>query len=315
MPRALVTGAAGFVGSHLVDRLLDDGFEVVGLDNLLTGRRENLAAAEARPGFRLIVGDVAEPLDEPGHLDWILHFASPASPVAQERYPVETMRANVDGTRRLLDLARRGGAAFFLGSTSEIYGDAEVHPQPEDYRGTVAAGGPRSVYQRAKREAEAQSATAAAAGVRVRVARIFNAYGPRMARDDGRVIPTLVDRALRDEPLVVHGDGSQTRSLQYIDDLIEGICRLMAVEHAGPVNLGSTDERTVLALAELIIELSASKSTVVVDPARPIGSQRRRADPRLSLELLDWQPVVPLRIGLERTIAAHRADLSASPVR
>jgi dTDP-glucose 4,6-dehydratase len=315
MPRALVTGAAGFVGSHLVDRLLDDGFEVVGVDSFLTGRRANLAAAEARPAFRLVVADVAEPFDDPGPLDWVLHFASPASPVAHERYPVETMRANVDGTRRLLDLAGQSGAAFFLASTSEIYGDAEVHPQPEDYGGTIEAGGPRSVYQRAKRDAEAQVAAAAAAGARVRVARIFNAYGPRMALDDGRVIPTLVGQALRNEPLTVHGDGSQTRSFQHVDDLTAGIRRLMAVDHASPVNLGSTDERTVLKLAELIVELTGSTSSVVADPARPIGSPRRRPDPRLSLDLLGWQPVVPLRLGLERTIAALRTDLAAAPIR
>lgn len=315
MPRALVTGAAGFVGSHLVDRLLDDGFEVVGVDSLLTGRRANLAAAEARSGFRLVVADVAEPFDDPGPLDWILHFASPASPVAHERYPVETRRANVDGTRRLLGLARRSGAAFFLASTSEIYGDAEVHPQPEDYGGTVEAEGPRSVYQRAKREAETLTAAAAAGGARVRVARIFNAYGPRMALDDGRVVPTLVGQAVRNEPLTVHGDGSQTRSLQYVDDLITGIRRLMAVEHGGPVNLGSTDERSVLALAELIVELTGSTSSVIVDPRRPIGSPRRRPDPRLSVELLGWQPVVPLRVGLERTIESLRTDPAVAPPR
>ena len=315
MPRALVSGAAGFVGSHLVDRLLDDGYEVVGVDNILTGRLENLEEAAARPGFRLVIADVAEPFDDPGPLDWILHFASPASPVAHERYPIETKRANVEGTRHLLELARRTGAAFFLASTSEVYGDAEVHPQPEDYGGTLDASGPRSVYQQAKREAEALVADAAGSGVPVRIARIFNAYGPRMAPDDGRVVPTLAGQALRNEPLTVHGDGGQTRSLQYIDDLVAGICRLMAVEYAGPVNLGSTDERTVLALAELIIELAGSTSTIVVDPARPIGSPRRRPDPRLSRELLGWAPVVPLRVGLERTIAHFRTALAAGPGR
>lgn len=310
--RVVLTGAAGFVGSHLAERLLLDGFEVIGVDNLLTGRRENLAQAESSPTFRLLVADACDPLDVPDRIDWILHLASPASPTAYGRYPLETMRVNGEGTHRLLDLARRTGAQFLLASSSEVYGDAEVHPQPETYFGHVDPIGPRSVYQEAKRYAEAFAAAAGREwGTPVRIARIFNAYGPRMAPDDGRVVSTFIAQALRGEALTLHGDGSQTRSLQYVDDLVEGLRRLMDTDHSGPVNLGSEDERSIRELAELVLEITGSSSSILVDVAPPIGTHRRRPDGALAKALLGWEPVVPLRVGLERTVTDLRARLAA----
>jgi nucleoside-diphosphate-sugar epimerase len=309
--RVLLSGAAGFVGSHLADRLLDDGFEVIGIDNLLTGRRENLAPAESRAAFRLTVADVCEPLEVGGSLAWILHLASPASPEAYRRYPMETLRANGEGTYRLLELARRRGAGFLLASSSEVYGEAEVHPQSEAYVGHVDPVGPRSAYQEAKRYAEAM-ATAAARdwGIPVRIARIFNAYGPRMAPDDGRVVSTFIGQALRGEPLTLHGDGSQTRSFQYIDDLVTGLRRLMHVDHSAPVNLGSSDERSIRELAELVLEVTASPSTILSGATPADGARRRRPDGGLARSVLGWEPVVPLRVGLERTVTDARARLA-----
>lgn len=301
--RILVTGAAGFIGSHLVDRLLAEGHEVIGVDNFSTGRRENLAHLADHPRFTLVEHDVVEPLDVTRSLDWVMHFASPASPPKYLARPVETLRVNSEGTYRLLELARQKGAKFFLASTSEVYGDPQVHPQPESYWGHVNPVGPRAVYDEAKRYAEALTMSYHRAhGLAVRIVRIFNTYGPRMDPKDGRVVTNFIRQALTGEPLTVHGDGSQTRSFCYIDDLIEGIVRLMRVDYSGPVNLGNPEEYTVLELARVIKELTGSSSQIVFEPLPEDDPKQRRPDISLARRLLDWEPRVPMREGLRRML-------------
>ena len=313
--RVLLTGAAGFVGSHLADRLLDDGFEVVGVDDLSTGRLENLGAATSHPGFRLVVADASEPLPVEGPFEWVLHLASPASPDAYLARPIETLRINAEGTRHLLDLARRAGASFLLASSSEVYGDAAVHPQVEAYEGRVDPVAPRSVYQEAKRYAEALTAGAGRTwGVPTRIARIFNAYGPRMAPDDGRVVSSFIRDALQGRPLILHGDGSQTRSFQYVHDLTAGLRRLMAVDHRTPVNIGNPEERPVREVAELVLELTGSRSPIHLDPGRDVGARRRCPDISLARSVLHWQPQVSLRDGLARTVEHFRGELGGLPL-
>lgn len=310
MMRILLTGVAGFIGSHLADRLLADGHEVIGVDNFLTGRRANIAHLQGHPRFILIQHDVIQPLDLPGPLDWIMHFASPASPPKYLARPIETLKVNSEGTYHLLELARKREASFFLASTSEVYGDPQLHPQPESYWGNVNPVGPRAVYDEAKRYAEALTfAYYRHYGVPVRVARIFNTYGPRMDPEDGRVVSNFVTQALREDPLTVYGDGSQTRSFCYIDDLVEGVVRLMRVDYAGPVNLGNPEEYTVLDLARLVKELAGSSSTIVFRPLPQDDPKQRRPDISLAMELLDWKPLVSVREGLLRTIAHFREVL------
>lgn len=305
--RILLTGAAGFIGSHLADRLLADGHEVIGVDNFVTGRRANITHLEGHPQFTLIEHDVIEPLDFPAPLDWVMHFASPASPPKYLAHAIETLRVNSEGTYHLLELARRKKAKFFLASTSEVYGDPQVHPQPETYWGNVNPVGPRAVYDEAKRYAEALTFSYHRAyGVPVRVARIFNTYGPRMDPHDGRVVSNFITQALRGEPLTVYGDGSQSRSFCYIDDLIEGIVRLMHVDYGGPVNLGNPEEYRVIDLARLIRELTGSSSAIVFKPLPQDDPKRRRPDISLARKLLNWSPVVPAREGLRRTIGHLR---------
>lgn len=308
--RVLLTGAGGFVGSHLTDRLLAQGAEVIGVDNFLTGRRENIAHLRQNARFRLVEHDVIEPLDVREPLDWVMHFASPASPPKYLARPTETLRVNSEGTYHLLELARRNGARFFLASTSEIYGDPLVHPQHEAYWGHVNSIGPRSVYDEAKRYAEALTASyARSCGVSVRIIRIFNTYGPRMDPDDGRVITNFVSQALADQPLTVYGRGTQTRSLQYVDDLVEGIVRLMDVEYSGPVNLGNPEEFTVSEIANLVIRLTGSRSTIVSNPLPVDDPQRRRPDITIARDLLGWAPRVSAYDGLRRTITHFRETL------
>jgi dTDP-glucose 4,6-dehydratase len=308
--RVLLTGAAGFVGSHLTDRLLAEGAEVIGVDNFLTGRHDNIAHLRGNERFRLVEHDVITPLDVREPLDWVMHFASPASPPKYLARPTETLRVNAEGTYHLLELAKRRGAKFFLASTSEIYGDPLVHPQPEHYWGHVNSIGPRSVYDEAKRYAEAITASyGRSCGVPVRVIRIFNTYGPRMDPDDGRVVTNFISQALADRPLTVYGRGTQTRSLQYVDDLVEGIVRLMAVDYAQPVNLGNPEEFTVEEIARLVIELTASRSTIVSEPLPVDDPQRRRPDISVARRLLGWEPRVPAREGLVNTIAHFRTVL------
>lgn len=302
--RILVTGAAGFVGSHLAERLLCDGHEVVGVDNFCTGQRRNVELLSRFPGFSFIEADVAEPLDIRGAFDWVMHLASPASPPRYLRLPLETLRVNAEGTRHLLNLASKCGAAFFLASTSEVYGDPQVHPQPESYWGYVNPVGPRSIYDEAKRYAEALTmAYYRATGLPVRVIRIFNTYGPRMDSGDGRVVSNFIVQALKEKPLTVYGNGSQTRSFQYVDDLIEGIVRLMRVEYPYPVNLGNPEEFTIMELAHLVKTLTNSSSPIVFERLPQDDPKQRKPDITLAQRLLDWTPQIPLQEGLLRTIA------------
>ena len=308
MPRAVVTGGAGFLGSHLCDRLLAEGWEVVCLDSLLTGDAGNLVEALTDQRFRFEVYDVTNYLHVEGDVDWVLHFASPASPRDYLEYPIHTLKVGAIGTHRALGLAKSKGAGLMLASTSEVYGDPKVHPQPEDYWGHVNPVGPRGVYDEAKRYAEALAmAYHRTHGVPVKIARIFNTYGPRMRREDGRAVPTFIDQALRGEPVTVHGDGSQTRSLCYVDDMVEGLWRLLVSDVVGePVNLGNPEEVTVLDLARTIAGLAGSDSQVVfVD--RPVDDPEVRCpDVSLAASVLGWRPVVPLDDGLQRTIGWAR---------
>ncbi|MEU6404799.1 UDP-glucuronic acid decarboxylase family protein [Streptomyces sp. NPDC046985] len=304
--RALVTGGAGFVGSHLCARLLDAGTSVVCLDNLVTGTPANVADLERRRGFRFVRADATDPgalRGLPGRFDLVLHFACPASPADYLRLPLETLDAGSAGTRNALERARADGARFLLASTSEVYGDPLEHPQREDYWGNVNPIGPRSVYDESKRFAEALvTAYRATHGADTAIVRIFNTYGPRMRTGDGRAVPTFIAQALDGLPLTVAGDGGQTRSLCYVDDTIDGVLALAASAESGPVNIGGGDEITVLELAERILDLTGSASRVrfvrrpVDDPAR------RRPDTRLARERLGWQPRVGWSEGLERTI-------------
>ncbi|BCL23825.1 NAD-dependent epimerase/dehydratase family protein [Streptomyces tuirus] len=304
--RALITGGAGFVGSHLCARLLDAGTDVVCLDNLATGSRANVADLEPRPGFRFVRGDATDPevlAGLPGRFDLVLHFACPASPVDYLRLPLETLDVGSTGTRLALERARADDARFVLASTSEVYGDPLEHPQREDYWGNVNPVGPRSVYDESKRFAEALvTAHRGAHGTDAAIVRIFNTYGPRMRTGDGRAVPTFVTQALDGMPLTVAGDGGQTRSLCYVDDTVDGVLALAASAETGPVNIGGDDEITMLELARRIIALTGSASRVrhvgrpVDDPAR------RRPDTRLARERLGWTPQIGWADGLERTV-------------
>ena len=305
--RAVVTGGAGFLGSHLSERLLAEGWDVLCLDTLLTGREENLAGCLQDPHFRLARVDVTRYIEVQGPLDAVLHFASPASPVDYLEHPIHTLKLGALGTLNGLGLARAKDARFLLASTSETYGDPLVHPQPETYWGNVNPIGPRGVYDEAKRFAEAMTmAYRRVHGMRTHIVRIFNTYGPRMRRNDGRAVPTFIDQALRGEPLTVHGDGGQTRSLCYVDDLIEGIWRLFTSDLPGPVNVGNPEEVTMLELAERI------RATVGIDAPiehveRPVDDpQVRCPDIALARRELGWEPTIPLDEGLERTVAWAR---------
>ena len=308
--RALVAGAAGFIGSHLCERLLADGFEVVGIDNLLTGRLENLAHLAGDPRFDFVECDIVEGTPETGHFDWILHLASPASPPAYQRHSVSCLRTNSEGTLNLLQLAVDQGASFFLASTSEVYGDPLRHPQSEDYWGNVNPVGPRSMYDEGKRFAESSTVDFHRVhGLRTRIVRIFNTYGPRMDPDDGRVVSNFLCQALRGDPLTVHGDGSQTRSFQYIDDLVEGIMAIMKVDFNRPVNLGNPEEYSILELISVIGEMVPKSLEVEFLPLPDDDPKQRKPDITLALELLDWSPRVSLREGLRRTLSHFAHEL------
>ncbi|MCS7058157.1 MAG: SDR family oxidoreductase [Meiothermus sp.] len=310
--RILLTGAAGFLGSHLAERLLREGHQVVGVDNFASGQRRNIAHLSAFSGFQFLEADAARPLEVEGPLDWVMHFASPASPPRYLKLPLETLLVNAEGTRHLLDLALVKGARFFLASTSEVYGDPQVHPQPEGYWGHVNPIGPRSIYDESKRYAEALTlAYHRTKGVPVRIVRIFNTYGPRMDPEDGRVVTNFITQALQGRPLTIYGQGQQTRSFQYVDDLIEGIRRLMEVDYPEPVNLGNPEEYTMLELARLVLELTGSSSPLVYEPLPQDDPKQRRPDITRAQNLLGWQPRVPVREGLARTIAYFRELLPA----
>jgi dTDP-glucose 4,6-dehydratase len=301
--RAVVTGGAGFVGSHLCDRLRAEGTEVVCVDNMLTGSEDNLHARTGDPGFTLDLGDVSEPFDVAGPVDLVLHLASPASPHDYARYPVETLRAGSHGTAHALDLARRKDARFLLASTSEVYGDPAVHPQREDYWGNVNPVGPRSQYDEAKRFAEAlTTAYRTTYGVDTVIVRLFNTYGPRMRPTDGRAVPTFITQALAGQPLTVAGDGSQTRSLCYVDDTVGGILAAATATHPGPVNIGNPVESSILDLAHRVRALCGSRSPVSFIE-RPVDDPAVRCpDIALARDVLGWQPVVDVDKGLATTV-------------
>src|SRR5215204_4275205 len=303
-PRALITGGAGFIGSHLCERLLSEAYQVVCIDNLSTGILENVApflASEAN--FEYIEHDVSVPIDLPGELEEVYHFASPASPADFVRIPIEILKSGALGTHNCLGLARARGARFMLASTSEVYGDPLVHPQREDYRGNVSTTGVRSVYDEAKRYAEALTmAYHRHHRLDTRIVRIFNSYGPRMREDDGRMVPNFIRQALLGEPLTVYGEGTQTRSVLYVDDLIEGVIRLMKSDETRPVNIGNPVEYSVSEVAEMIIELSNSRSEICHQPLPEDDPKQRCPDITRAREALSWEPKTQAREGLAKTL-------------
>jgi dTDP-glucose 4,6-dehydratase len=323
-PRTLVTGGAGFLGSHLCDRLIAEGHEVVCLDNLLTGTPENLQDLLSYARFRFLQHDVIHPIDpetlfgalsegdrpfaEP--FDYILHLASPASPKDYQRYPVLTLQAGSLGTYHALELARIHRSVFLLASSSEVYGDPEVTPQPEEYWGRVNPVGPRSVYDEAKRFAEAMTmAYHREYGLEIHIARLFNTYGERMRVNDGRVLPNFIMRALQEKPLTVYGEGQQTRSFCYASDMVEGLYRFLLSGEIGPLNLGNPEEVSILEFAQDVIELTGSRSQIVFHPLPVDDPQRRRPDISKATKILGWEPKVGRREGIRRVIPYFRAQL------
>jgi nucleoside-diphosphate-sugar epimerase len=311
MSRIVVTGGAGFLGSHLCDALLDRGDEVVAVDNLVTGAQRNVDGLQERAGFTFLRQDVSEAIEVDGTVDAVMHLASPASPVDFERIPMEILAVGSSGTRNGLELALAHGARFFLASTSEVYGDPLVHPQPESYLGNVNPIGPRSVYDEAKRFAEAMtSAYHRHHGLDVRIVRIFNTYGPRMRLDDGRAVSNLLTQAIEGKPLTIYGDGSQTRSFTYVDDEVRGFLALLDSDITTPVNIGSTGEFTIAELAQLVLEVTGSSSELRHEPLPVDDPTQRRPDITKARELLGWEPQVLLREGLVRTAEDFRSRMA-----
>jgi len=309
--RYVITGGAGFIGSHLTDRLLKEGHEVIVIDNLVTGNFNNITQHQSNSRFQFIHHNVSNHIHVIGNIDWVVHFASPASPVDYLQLPIETLKVNSLGTHNTLGLARAKGAKYLLASTSEVYGDPEVHPQPETYWGNVNPIGPRGVYDEAKRFAEAITmAYNNKHALDSRIVRIFNCYGPRLRINDGRVVSNFISQALNNQPLTVYGEGKQTRSFQHVSDLVEGIIRLMQSDYHEPVNLGNPEEKTVLELAKIIKELTRSKSEIIMKPL-PIDDPKRRL-PNISLaqKLFKWSPKKDLIEGLTETIAWYREQLA-----
>jgi dTDP-glucose 4,6-dehydratase len=314
MSHVVVTGGAGFIGSHLCERLLGDGHRVTCLDNFLTGTPDNLAGLRPHPGFTFVQCDLTEFVHVPGPVDLILHFASPASPVDYLKLPIQTLKVGAIGTWHALGLAKEKQSRFLLASTSEVYGDPQVHPQPEEYWGHVNPLGPRGVYDEAKRYAEAlTTAYRTSEGLDTAIVRIFNTYGPRMRPADGRAIPTFLRQGLAGEPLTVAGDGSQTRSVCYVSDTVEGILRLAFSTHAGPVNIGNPDERSVLEIAQDVLAVTGSAAGIRFVERPQDDPEVRRPDTTRAQELLGWEPRVPWRDGLRETAAWFRQAVLEQP--
>jgi dTDP-glucose 4,6-dehydratase len=315
--RILLTGAAGFLGSHLTDRLIAEGHQVIGMDNFITGNHKNLEHLAGDENFSFIRHDVSNFIFVPGKIDYVLHFASPASPnpaspLGYPNLPIQTMKAGALGTHNTLGVARAHNAKFLLASTSEIYGDPQEHPQKETYRGHVDPIGARSVYDEAKRFAEALTmAYHRFHNIDTRIVRIFNTYGPRMRLDDGRVVPNFIQQALRGEPLTIYGDGEQTRSFCYVDDLIEGIFHLMMTDFHEPVNIGNPSETRIKDFAELVNDLIENKAGTVTKIAKRLGNdpQRRQPDITRAREIIDWEPKISLKEGLSKTIPYFKDKL------
>jgi len=310
--RTLITGGAGFIGSHLCERFLAEGHAVVCVDNFITGRPGNIHHLVEHPKFRVIVHDVSKPLYVDGLLDNVLHFASPASPVDYQKSPIQTLKVGSLGTHVTLGIAKAHGARYLIASTSEVYGDPEVHPQTEAYWGNVNPVGERSMYDESKRFAEAMTvAYHREHGVNTHIVRIFNTFGERMRLDDGRVLPNFVGQAFRGEPLTVYGDGSQTRSFCYVSDLVDGIYRLLNSDYHLPVNLGNPAEMTILEFAEEILRLTGSHSRIVYKPLPADDPRQRKPDISLAKRLLGWEPKVSREEGLRRTIEHYKRKLAA----
>ena len=308
MPRVLITGAAGFLGSHLCDRFIAEGMEVLGMDNLITGNMQNLEHLMGHTKFIFYKNDVSNFIHVPGTLDYILHFASPASPIDYLKIPIQTLKVSSLGTHNLLGLAMEKKARILVASTSEVYGDPLVHPQTEEYYGNVNPVGPRGVYDEAKRFMEAMTmAYHTYHGLETRIVRIFNTYGPRMRLNDGRVLPAFIGQALRGEDLTIFGDGSQTRSFCYVEDLVEGIYRLLLSDHAEPVNIGNPNEITISDFAEEIIKLTGTEQKVVYKPLPVNDPMQRQPDISKAKSILDWEPKVMRAEGLERTYTWFRS--------
>jgi dTDP-glucose 4,6-dehydratase len=308
--RILITGAAGFLGSHLADRFLAEGHRVVGMDNFITGSPDNVAHLLGRPDFEFVQYDVTNFIYVEGELDGVLHFASPASPVDYLEKPIPTLKVGSLGTHKTLGLAKAKGARYLLASTSEVYGDPQLHPQPESYWGHVNPVGPRGVYDEAKRFAEAMTmAYHRFHGVETRIVRIFNTYGPRMRPADGRVVSNFIVQALRGDPITLYGNGQQTRSFTYVDDLVEGIYRLFLSDRSDPTNIGNPGEFTIRELAELLLEMTGSASELTHLPLPEDDPKTRRPDITIAREVLGWEPRIPLREGLEKTIPYFREQV------
>ncbi|MFY8000837.1 MAG: UDP-glucuronic acid decarboxylase family protein [Candidatus Kapaibacteriota bacterium] len=310
MARVLITGGAGFLGSHLCERFLSEGFDVICMDNFITGNPDNIAHLIGNPRFQFVKHDVTEYIYVAGELDHILHFASPASPIDYMKVPIQTLKVGSLGTHKALGLAKAKKARFLIASTSEVYGDPLVHPQEESYWGNVNPIGVRGVYDEAKRFAEAMTmAYHRYHGVETRLLRIFNTYGPRMRINDGRAIPAFMSQALRGEPLTVFGDGSQTRSVCYVDDLVEGIYRLLLSNETDPVNIGNPDEITMLDLAKEILEITGSKSEIVFKPLPEDDPKIRQPNIDRAKRILGWEPRVSRREGLLKTMEYFRKEI------